>query len=137
MPLVNISLRQGTTAGYRRAIADGVHSAMMDVLDLPSDDRFAVVHEHAPENFIHNPTFLGIPRSDHSVFLQLVLNHRPTAQKQRLFEVIVQKLSADPGLQAEDIFIGIVEVTPDNWWAFGRPAGTSSIQSAAGAKPVR
>jgi 4-oxalocrotonate tautomerase len=137
MPLVNISLRQGTTAAYRRAIADGVHSAMMEVLGLPSDDRFAVVHEHAPENIIHDPTFLGVPRSDHSVFLQLVLNHRFPAQKQRLFEVIVLKLSADPGLRPEDIFIGIVEVTPDNWWAFGRPARSRPTRPAAGTNPVR
>jgi phenylpyruvate tautomerase PptA (4-oxalocrotonate tautomerase family) len=33
MPLVRISLREGTNPEYRKAIADGVHQAMIDARD--------------------------------------------------------------------------------------------------------
>jgi len=127
MPLVNIQLRHGTTPAYRRAIADSVHAAMMEVLGIAADDRFEVVNEHAPENLIHDPMFLDVPRSDRSVFLQLFLNRRSGDQKQRLFATIVERLARDPGLAPEDIFIGIVEVDAENWWAFARPTTASAI----------
>ena len=45
MPLVRISLREGTTPEYRRAIADGVHQAMIDAIAIPPKDRFQVISE--------------------------------------------------------------------------------------------
>src|SRR6185295_366679 len=76
MPLTTISLRTGTTPAYRRAIADSVHHAMIHALGIPADDRFVLVLEHAPENMIHDRVFFGVERSDRSVFVQIVINHR-------------------------------------------------------------
>jgi 4-oxalocrotonate tautomerase len=121
MPMVNISLRAGSTPAYRRSIADSVHAAMMEVLLLPADDRFQIVHEHPVDHMIHDPRFLGVARSDRSVFVHLFINQRPVDQKRRLFSSIVDKLTVAPGVRIEDIFIGIVEVAPENWWAFARP----------------
>ena len=120
MPLVNISLRKGTTPDYRRAIADGVHQAMMDAFKIPADDRFILVWEHSAENMIQDRTFFGIERSDRSIFLQIVVNHRPVEQKRSLYQLVVKNLGNVPGLRQEDIFIGVVEVAPENWWAFAR-----------------
>ncbi|HEY2678056.1 MAG TPA: tautomerase family protein [Steroidobacteraceae bacterium] len=33
MPLVRISLREGKSAQYRRAVADGVHAALVEAED--------------------------------------------------------------------------------------------------------
>jgi phenylpyruvate tautomerase PptA (4-oxalocrotonate tautomerase family) len=53
------------------------------------------------------------------VIIQLtVSNTRPRAQKQELFRRIVAKLTDNPGLRPEDIFINLVEVLPENW-SFG------------------
>ena len=41
------------------------------------------------------------------------------AQKQRLYRRIVERLTENPGLRPEDIFINLVEVLPENW-SFGR-----------------
>ena len=73
MPLVRISLRQGTTAEYRRAIAEGVHSAMLEALAVPADDRFQVITEHNADGLIYDPQYLGIQRSDRVVFVQITL----------------------------------------------------------------
>jgi phenylpyruvate tautomerase PptA (4-oxalocrotonate tautomerase family) len=131
MPLVNISLRNGTTPDYRRAIADGVHQAMMDAFRIPADDRFILIWEHSPEHMIQDRTFFGIERSDKSIFLQVVVNHRPVEQKASFYEFVVKNLCNAPGFRQEDIFIGIVEVAPENWWAFARNVNASGIDDRA------
>jgi len=50
MPLVNISLRKGMSADYRRAIADAIHQAMMDAFRIPADDRFILIDEPSTVN---------------------------------------------------------------------------------------
>lgn len=122
MPLVTISLRSGTAAEYRRAIADSVHQAMMDALGIPRDDRFQLVAEYAPENFIHDRVFFGLERSERSVFIQITINHRDMAQKRALYDRIADNLAAAPGIRREDVFVNLVEVARENWWAFARPA---------------
>ncbi|HEX9469928.1 MAG TPA: tautomerase family protein [Bradyrhizobium sp.] len=123
MPLVNISLRKGATLARRRAIADSIHQAMMNALEIPADDRFQLVHEHSPENMIQDRTFFGVERSENSVFIQIVINHRDVSQKKKMCELIVENLGKDPGIRKEDVFIGIVEVPQENWWAFARSVG--------------
>jgi phenylpyruvate tautomerase PptA (4-oxalocrotonate tautomerase family) len=120
MPLVNITLRQGTTPEYRKALADGIHSAMVDALEIPDDDRFELIHEQPPQNMLHDRVFFGLQRSDRSVFIQIFVNVRPLAQKQALYGSIVANLTREPGVRKEDIFIGVVEVAPENWWADAR-----------------
>lgn len=134
MPLVNISLRKGATAAHRRAIADGIHLAMMDAMEIPTDDRFQLVHEFAAENMIQHRTFFGIERSEKSVFIQIVVNHRDVSQKMKVYELIVDNLGKNPGLRKEDIFIGIVEVARENWWAFARHADGDGMDARAATK---
>jgi phenylpyruvate tautomerase PptA (4-oxalocrotonate tautomerase family) len=49
MPLVRISVRQGHSPEYRKAIGDGVHRAMVEALGAPAGERFQVTTEHPPE----------------------------------------------------------------------------------------
>jgi phenylpyruvate tautomerase PptA (4-oxalocrotonate tautomerase family) len=135
MPLVNISLRKGTTPNYRRAIADAVHQAMMGAFRVPADDRFIQIWEHSAENMIQHPTFFEIERSDKSIFLQIVVNHRPVEQKTSFYQLVVENLGKAPGLRPEDIFIGVVEVAPENWWAFARNIDAGGIDGRAAPAP--
>ncbi len=45
MPLVELFLRNGTTPEYRKALADGVHRALVEAIAIPADDRFQVITE--------------------------------------------------------------------------------------------
>jgi phenylpyruvate tautomerase PptA (4-oxalocrotonate tautomerase family) len=119
MPLARVSLRRGKPATYRKAILEGVYQALRETFNVPEGDRFMILTEHDQEDFVYDPNYLGIERSDDLVYIQLtVSNTRPTAQKQELYRRIVAKLTADPGLRPEDIFINLVEVLPENW-SFG------------------
>jgi phenylpyruvate tautomerase PptA (4-oxalocrotonate tautomerase family) len=119
MPLAQVSLRRGKPAAYRKAILDGLYRAMRETFDVPDGDRFMTVSEHDPDDFVYDANYLGIKRSDELVIIKLtVSNTRPQAQKQKLYQRIVERLTDSPGLRPEDVMIILVEVLPENW-SFG------------------
>jgi 4-oxalocrotonate tautomerase len=119
MPLIRVSLRRGKPAAYRKAILEGLYQAMRETFNVPEGDRFMIVTEHDGDDFVYDANYLGIARSDDLVIIQLtVSNTRPTAQKQKLYRRIVERLTENPGLRPEDVFINLVEVLPENW-SFG------------------
>lgn len=100
LPLVRIDLRQGASPAYRKAIADGVHAAMIESLAIPPDDRFQVISEREPDSLIYDPQYFGIQRSDKVVFIQITMSvGRKPAQKRVLFKRIGELLSKSPGLR--------------------------------------
>jgi len=119
MPLVRISLRDGKPEPYRRALADGIHRAMVDAITVPPLDRFQVITEHPAESLIYDPAYLGIVRGDDVVFVQITLNAgRSTEQKRALYSRMAELLQASPGLRPQDLLISLVEVSRENW-SFG------------------
>jgi|SRR5437899_7265254 len=119
MPLVRIALREGTPAEYRRAIADGVHQAMVDAIAIPADDRFQVITEHSADNLIYDANYLGIQRTDRIVLIQITLSAgRKPAQKRALYKRITELLAKSPGVRPEDVMINLVEVAWGDW-SFG------------------
>ena len=119
MPLTRVSLRRGKPAAYRKPIPESLYRAVRESFDVPEGDRFMTISEHDDDDFAYGADYLGIRRSDDLVIIQItVSNTRPTAQKQRLYRRIADLLTESPGLRAEDIFINLVEVLPENW-SFG------------------
>jgi 4-oxalocrotonate tautomerase len=119
MPLVRISLREGKAEAYRKALADGVHRAMVEAIEIPAQDRFQIVTEHPAGGLIYDPSYLGIERSDDVVFVQITLSTgRRPAQKRKLFQRMAEILGENPGLRPQDLMINLVEVAWENW-SFG------------------
>jgi phenylpyruvate tautomerase PptA (4-oxalocrotonate tautomerase family) len=119
MPLVRVSLRQGKSDDYKRAIGDGVYRALRETFTVPEEDRFVTVSEHSESEFQFSKTYMDIARSDDLVILQItVSNTRSIEQKKALFARIVELLSEKPGLRKEDVFINLLEVAKENW-SFG------------------
>lgn len=119
MPLARISLRRGKPAAHRHAIGENVYLALRETFDVPEGDRFITIAEHDADDFIYGPDYLGIRRSEDLVIIQLtVSNTRPLPKKQALYRRIVERLTENPGLRPEDVFINLVEVPPENW-SFG------------------
>jgi len=119
MPLVRITLAAGTSPEYRRAVADGVHQALVETAGVPPDDRFQSVHEVAASDLHWSPTYLGLTRTADVVFVQVFLNLGRTLEvKKALYARIAEKLAASPGLRKEDVLVNLVEVPRENW-SFG------------------
>jgi 4-oxalocrotonate tautomerase len=119
MPFVRISFRQGTSPEYRKAIADGVHRAMVEAIAIPPDDRFQIITEHLPEGLIYDRQYLGVHRSDCIVFVQITLScGRKPQQKRKLYMRMAEILAESPGLSPQDLLINLVETSWENW-SFG------------------
>jgi len=119
MPLVRISLRQGTSPDYRKAIAEGVHRALIDAIAIPPGDRFQVIDEYPAAGLIYDPSYLGVDRSDRVVFVQITMSTgRKPQQKRALFKRMAELLAQSPGLRPQDLLINLVEVAWENW-SFG------------------
>ena len=120
MPLARIAVPNGKTAEYRGAISRGVHSALMETFNVPADDLFQVITEHAPSTqLVRPPSYLGIEYSNDLVIIQLTVSDtRTVEQKKQLFKRIAERLSDNPGLRPQDVFINLVEVKKENW-SFG------------------
>ena len=119
MPLVYVTLAEGTTTQDRRTqIADGIYRALIDVADVPEDDRFQVINEVPSVNLIYSPDYLGFDRSPSVVFIQIFLNAgRSVDVKRELYAKIAENLGT-AGVRADDILINLVEMAQENW-SFG------------------
>ena len=120
MPLARIAVPNGKTAEYRSAISRGVHSALMETFNVPADDLFQVITEHAPgTQLVRPPSYLGIEYSNDLVIIQLTVSDTRTVElKKQLFKRIAERLADNPGLRPQDVFINLVEVKKENW-SFG------------------
>ncbi len=118
MPLVRIDLRKGKNAAYRREIGRIVYEAMVGV-GVPQKDRFQIIAEHEGDDFIFDPSYLGIERTHDLVIIQITWNEgRTVEQKKSLYKAIAEGLSHSLGVRTEDVFVNLVEVKKENW-SFG------------------
>ena len=119
MPLVHISLIEGKSRNYIRAIADGVHRALNETYEVANEDRFQFVHEFEREDLIYDANYLGIRRTDDVVFIHIVAGKwRDTAMKKAFYKRVVELLAEKPGLRPEDVQI-ILSPNDRDDWSFG------------------
>jgi 4-oxalocrotonate tautomerase len=119
LPLITLSLEAGRTPEQKRQLADAVYEALRAGIQIPENDRFVAIREHAVGDLIADPGYLGVARSEQPVFVEITLRHgRPTEKKQALYREIARRMSATGLVRAEDILIVLREnETPD--WSFG------------------
>ena len=120
MPLVRISHVEGKPSTFAPALSQGVHRAMVDTFNVPSDDYFQIVTDHAAARGVIGPdSFLGIKHTPELVMIQITCAEgRSLEQKKALYGAIVDNLCNAPGIRREDIIINLVETKRENW-SFG------------------
>jgi phenylpyruvate tautomerase PptA (4-oxalocrotonate tautomerase family) len=118
MPMVRISLLKGKPRSYVKALSDGVHRAMVEAFDVPPDDRFQVIHQHEPEEFVFDRNYMGGPRSDNYVLICITAGKpRSTSMKEALYRRVTEVLAESPGIDPRDVMI-VVSMTPFDGWSF-------------------
>jgi 4-oxalocrotonate tautomerase len=119
MPLARIDLIEGKPADYRRAVGEVIYQAMLGTLKVPQGDRFQVITEHAAENLVFDPNYLGVSRTADCIFIQVTLNEGRTMEVKRAFyKAVADGLHERLGLRREDVVINLVEVGKGDW-SFG------------------
>ena len=117
MPLVRIDVPQGKSAEYRRTISDVIYDTTINVLNVPKDNRFHVISEHASTHLLMDPTYYGIHRSEDAIIIQVTLNEgRATLELKKVYyKALADGLHERLGLRRENVFINLVEVKKENW----------------------
>ena len=119
MPFVRIDLAKGRSTEIRRSIGEIVYKAMIEVINVPTDDKFQIITEHAAEAFNFAHSYLGVTYSPGIVFIQITLNAgRSVDLKKAFYKQIAEDLHAQLGVRKEDVFINLIEVAKENW-SFG------------------
>lgn len=119
MPLVRVSMKIGRTAEQKTLISDAIYDAMRETLNVPEDDRFQILTEHAADGLICAPHYLGIEHTDNILFIHVFLRKGRTVEmKQAFYRRTAELLHQRTGLRMEDVFITLTENDlPD--WSFG------------------
>jgi 4-oxalocrotonate tautomerase len=119
MPLVRIDLARGKPAQYRKQLGDIIYRAMREVINVPENDKFQIITEHAPDELNITPTYLGIRYSPDIVLIQVTMSQgRTVEQKSAFYKRIATDLQRELKLDPQDVFINLVEVAKENW-SFG------------------
>jgi 4-oxalocrotonate tautomerase len=119
MPLVRISLIAGKPESHKHKVSEAVHRALVETISIPAQDRFQIVTEHTGTDFIFDPEYLNIRRTNDLVIIQITLSAGRTLEvRKSLYRRIAELLNQEAGIRKEDVFINLVEVAKENW-SFG------------------
>jgi 4-oxalocrotonate tautomerase len=119
MPFVRIDLRRGKSAEHRKTLGEIVYKAMIDLINVPQDDKFQVITEHDHGDLNHAESYLGNRYSDDVIFIQITLNAgRSVEMKKAFYKRIVDDYQSQLHGRADDVVINLVEVVKENW-SFG------------------
>jgi phenylpyruvate tautomerase PptA (4-oxalocrotonate tautomerase family) len=119
MPLVRISLVAGKPESHKQKVSDAVHRALVETISIPAQDRFHIITEHANADFIYDPEYLNIHRTNDLVIIQITLSAGRTLEvRKSLFKRMADLLHEEAGIRREDVFINLVETAKENW-SFG------------------
>src|SRR5213593_1449344 len=115
MPLVRIALMKGKPDGFGKKIGAIVYQTMVATINVPANDNFQLIMEHDPDTLIYDPSYLGIPRTDGIVIVQITLNEgRSVELKKAFFKMLAERLNAELAIRTEDVFVSLVEVKKEN-----------------------
>jgi phenylpyruvate tautomerase PptA (4-oxalocrotonate tautomerase family) len=116
MPFTRVTIPAGMPAELKAAIARAIHQAMVEEIGIPEDDFFQLLGEYQPGDFLFDPGFLGVQRSDRLVVVQITLRRgRSDAMKQALYARIAANLGEAAGIRPQDVFVYLCENDFSDW----------------------
>ena len=96
-----------------------VYKAMIDLINVPHDDKFQVITEHDRDELNFAESYLGNSYSEDIVFIQVTLNAgRSVELKKAFYKRIVDEFQTQLRGRPDDVVINLVEVAKENW-SFG------------------
>ena len=121
MPLVRIAVNEGRTPEQLGELSRRIHDAILAEYGIPERDYFHIITEHPVGQIVAQDAGLGFERSSGVVMIQIFTQvGRSREAKQSLFAAIAARLG-EIGVPGEDVFLGYVENTADDWsFGFGR-----------------
>ncbi|MNI57963.1 4-oxalocrotonate tautomerase [compost metagenome] len=122
MPRVKIDIRRGRTEQQKCELLNAVHSALIESLKIPEDDRIQTLYEHDELNF-------EIPPYKTEMFTLIEITMFPGRSqeaKRNLYNTITRNLRS-LNIEEYDTMIILLEPSMENWGLRGKPASELEI----------
>jgi len=112
MPLVKIEIAQGRELTELLRLKELVMSTVVDVLQLPTDDRNIRISEYRPEFFSM--------KAPYEILVEIILFSGRTIEiKKRLYQQLAENLENHGICPKENVFIVLNEQPMENWGVRG------------------
>lgn len=118
MPLLRFDVIEGRSEEELKTLLDTAHDAMVEAFDVPERDRYQIVHTHKAHEMVIQDTGLGFERSKDIVLISVTSKTRTEEKKQRLYQLLAERLQTNCGLAPTDLMVSIVENDAADW-SFG------------------
>jgi 4-oxalocrotonate tautomerase len=120
MPLVRINLSKDASPEVVRAVSESVYDAMINIANVPANDKFQVITRHASDELVYpEEGYLGISYSPGIIFIQVTWNAGRTVEiKKAFYRAVADSIHTRAGVRKEDVWISLVDVAREDW-SFG------------------
>jgi 4-oxalocrotonate tautomerase len=120
MPLVRIDLNKDAPAERVRIVSQAVYSAMIEIANVPVNDRFHIVTRHSADEIIYpEEGYLGVRYSPDLILIQVTwVVGRSTDVKKQFYRRVADEIHAKTGIRKEDVWINLVDSGREDW-SFG------------------
>ncbi|MFC7681733.1 tautomerase family protein [Paenibacillus sp. GCM10028914] len=122
MPRVKIDIRRGRSEQHKRELLDEVHSALVEALEIPEDDRIQTLYEHDDLSFEIPPYKTGM----FTLIEITMFSGRSLDAKRTLYKTITRNVKR-LGIEEYDTMIILLEPAMENWGLRGKPASELEI----------
>jgi hypothetical protein len=121
MPLAKIHVLEGQYDETRmNGVSSAIQEALINVLKVPPDDFFQIIHDLPRSRFRHTPSFLGLKYSDDLIVLELTfIAGRPKDTRLALLKELNERIVARARISPDDLMIQLYELPGENI-SFGR-----------------
>lgn len=110
MPLVTISILNGKSPEYIKAVADGINAAVIETMGFPDDDRYQIIHQ------LDSQCLEFQSHDEDRVMMHLVMRAgRSNKAKQAFYKKCVENLAQNPGIKPANVLITITENHDIDW----------------------
>jgi hypothetical protein len=132
MPLAKIHLLEGQYDEARmNGVSSAIQEALINVLKVPPDDFFQIIHVLPRSRFRHTPSFLGLKYSDDLIVLELTfISGRPKDTRLALLKELNERIAARAGISRDDVMLQLYEFPGENI-SFGQGLAQRAFVSQA------
>jgi hypothetical protein len=116
MPVAKIHVTEGQYDERRlQTVSGAVQDSLREILKVPPDDFFQIIHVLPKNRFLHTPSFLGLKYSDELILLELTfISGRPKGTRLALLKELNDRVVAAAGISPDDLMIMLYEIAGEN-----------------------
>ena len=120
MPLARIDLSKDAPPERVRVVSEAIYHAMVEVANVPPNDKFQVITRHAPDEIIYpEEGYLGLNYTRDLIIIQVTwVSGRSIDVKKKFFRLIADEIHEKAHVRKEDIWINLVDTAREDW-SFG------------------